>query len=431
MLSSVPWSAQDKLIGLDKATANYSSVTGAGETVAIIDEGTDYNHYALAGKVAYTWNFDTNSSDVMPYDNNAHGTGTAGQIAGSGRMVNGQWVQGIAPGVKIVALRANGTAETKAALDWIIAHRAQFNIVAVNYLDFYGQVNDMGILPELQNLNNSGVFMAGAIGNYGPSVGYQHVGHLIYEVGSVNLSDQLSSFTPRGSAVDVVAPGENVDIAWYSSGKHVDYTSSGTSWAGPQVTATAALIKQINPNYTPSQVLSIIQDSGHWDYDSYSNRSYPRLDVNAALGLAYQRSGKSTPTSSMASSAPTTTTTTTTTKSSAKPQAVSAGVVPNGPFGLNVIAASNSELDLAWHDNSTNETAFIIQRSTSATGKFRTVATVKATKASAKSTGIRKFADTKLAAGTTYYYRVIATNGTYTSSVASSSGVTWSKKKHS
>jgi hypothetical protein len=430
MLSSAPWSAQDKLIGLDKATANFPSVTGAGQTVAIIDEGTDYNHYALAGKIAFTWNFDTNSSDVMPYDNNSHGTGTAGQIAGNGRVVNGQWYQGVAPGVKIIALRANGTAETKAALDWIIAHRSQYNITAMNYLDFTGSVNEGAIVGELQNLYNSGVFMAGAIGNYGPGPGYAHINHLIYQVGAVDLNDQLTSFTPRGSAVDVVAPGQNVDIAWYSNGQHLDYTSSGTSWAGPQVTGTAALIKQINPGFSPSQILSIIQDSAHWDYDSYSNRSYARLDVNAALSLAYQRSGKQAPTSSYASSAPkTTTTTTTTSKSSAKPQSVSAGVVPNGPFGLNVITASSSELDLAWHDNSTNETAFIVQRSTSAAGKFRTVATVTATKASARETGTRTFADKKLAAGTTYFYRVIATNGVYTSSVASSSGMTSSKKK--
>src|SRR3989442_12834164 len=37
MLSSAPWGAQVTQINLDKAIANFPSITGAGETVVIID----------------------------------------------------------------------------------------------------------------------------------------------------------------------------------------------------------------------------------------------------------------------------------------------------------------------------------------------------------------------------------------------------------
>ena len=296
MLSSTPWSVQDQQINLDKARANFPSITGAGETVAIIDEGTDYNSPDLGGGygkvVIDSYDFDDNSWDVMPYDNNAHGTGTSGEIAGQLHTYDGELYEGVAPGAKIIALRANGTYETKEALDFILANRTKYNIVAVNYLDFTGSVDEETILPELQTLNNDGVFMAGPVGNYGPSNAYANIDHLIYTVGSVNSSDQLSSFTPRGSNLDFVAPGENVIISWYSNGVSMDYPSSGTSWAGPQVTATGALIKQIDPAFTPTQIYSIIHDSAHWVYDSYSNMSYAMLDVNAALNLAFQRAGK-------------------------------------------------------------------------------------------------------------------------------------------
>src|SRR5258708_39760288 len=83
LLTAGPWSAQDKAIGLDQAVANFPGITGAGQTVAIIDEGTDYNHYALGRgyghKIIDAWNFDTNSWDVFPYDNNTHGPGPAGE----------------------------------------------------------------------------------------------------------------------------------------------------------------------------------------------------------------------------------------------------------------------------------------------------------------------------------------------------------------
>jgi hypothetical protein len=294
MLSAAPWSQQDQQIGLNLAAQNYPSITGAGETVAIIDQGVDYNHPSLGGgygnKVVDSWNFDTGSWDTFPYDD-AHGTGTAGAIAADPHVVDGVLQQGVAPGVKLISLRANGSYNIKQAFDWIISHKAQYNIVAVNYLDQSG-ADESAFVDELRTLNNSGVFMAGAIGNYGPGPGYGHIDDLIHSVGSVNSSDQLSNFTPRGSELDLVAPGENVDVTWYYSGIHADLPSWGTSWTAPQVTGAAALIKQINPAFSADQVYQIIRSSAHWVYDSYSNGSYPRLDVNAALGLAYQLRGQ-------------------------------------------------------------------------------------------------------------------------------------------
>jgi hypothetical protein len=294
MLSAGPWSQQDKQVGLDLAVQNYPALTGAGETVAIIDQGVDYNHPSLGGgygnKIVDSWNFDTGSWDTFPYDD-AHGTGTAGAIAADPHYVDGVLQQGIAPGVKLISLRASGSYNIKQAFDWIINHKAQYNIVAVNYLDQSG-ADESAFVDELRTLNNSGVFMAGAIGNYGPGPGYGHIEDLIHSVGSVDASDQLSGFTPRGPELDLVAPGENVDVTWYYSGIHADLPSTGTSWTAPQVTGTAALIKQINPAFSADQVYQIIRNSAHWVYDAYSNANYPRLDVNAALGLAYQLSGQ-------------------------------------------------------------------------------------------------------------------------------------------
>ena len=110
LLSAGPWSWQDQQIGLDQVAQNFPAITGAGETVAVIDMGVDYNHPALGGgygnKVIDSWNFNTGSSDTFPYDD-AHGTGTVGEIAADPHYVNGQLYQGVAPGVKIISLRAN------------------------------------------------------------------------------------------------------------------------------------------------------------------------------------------------------------------------------------------------------------------------------------------------------------------------------------
>lgn len=295
MLSAAPWSWQDQQIGLDKETQNYPGINGKGQTIVIIDEGVDYNHPSLGGgygnKIVASWNFDTNSYDTFPNDGNAHGTGTAGAIGADAHVVDGFLQQGVAPGAKIISLRASGTYNMKQALDWVIAHRTQYNIVALNYLDQSGA--DLSqTLPDLQALKNAGVFMAAAVGNYGPSPAYGFPDDVIHTVGSTNQSGQVSAFTPRGSALDLVAPGENVDVTWYYSGIHADLPSTGTSWTAPQVSGTAALIKQVNGKFSADQVYQIIRDSATMVYDSYSGVYIPELNVNGAIALAYQRSGQ-------------------------------------------------------------------------------------------------------------------------------------------
>jgi hypothetical protein len=78
-----------------------------------------------------------------------------------------------------------------------------------------------------------------------------------------------------------------------------------------------------------------------------------------------------------------------------------AGTAPVGPSGLSAGAGSSSQINLAWTDTSGNETGFRIERA-SAGGAFTAVANVGA--------NVTTFSNTGLAAGTTYQYRVIASN---------------------
>ena len=76
--------------------------------------------------------------------------------------------------------------------------------------------------------------------------------------------------------------------------------------------------------------------------------------------------------------------------------------VPAAPSGLNATAVSSSQINLAWTDNSTNETGFILARATVSGGPYADIAILAANSTS--------YANTSLAASTTYYYVVRATN---------------------
>ena len=86
---------------------------------------------------------------------------------------------------------------------------------------------------------------------------------------------------------------------------------------------------------------------------------------------------------------------------------------PTAPSGLTAVAYSNSQINLTWTDNATNESSFIIERSNTSGSGF-----VSCGQATAN---VTSFADTSRTSSTTYYYRVKASNSVgdsgYTSEV--------------
>ena len=134
------WSPQAVALGQDLLAQQYPGITGAGETVVVIDLGTDTNHPQIAGKFVATWNFENGTADVSPVDGgeDGHGTATVGEVGSRLHQAVDGLTQGIAPGANLIALKATGTYQEQLAFDWVIAHRAQYNIVGVEWADPLG-----------------------------------------------------------------------------------------------------------------------------------------------------------------------------------------------------------------------------------------------------------------------------------------------------
>lgn len=260
------------IIGLD-AVQNLYPYRGAGYTVAILDTGIDYNHPDLGGGFGpgkrVVAGFDFINNDVDPMDDNGHGTHLAGIIGSSNPNS-----PGIAPDVRFVALKVldasnNGNWDAvDKALQWVINHRMEYNIVGVNLSLGSGDytANPYAILDaDFSALKSLGVFSAVAAGNrfytfnsqpglsfpavnpYVVSVGATWAGDFgqsTFSNGAIDFTtavDRVASFGQRSNALGIMAPGSWITSTWRNGGYQ---QMGGTSMATAVVTGAAVLLHQ-------------------------------------------------------------------------------------------------------------------------------------------------------------------------------------------
>lgn len=311
------WSAYAQLVNQDDAAAQYSSITGAGVTVAVIDTGIDYNRAELGGgfgsgrKVIAGYDFYANDSN--PMDESGHGTAVASVIAAKPYTVGGVTYQGVAPDAKLVALRV-GTESSisdnniERALRWVIDNYQTYDISVINLSLGSGNYTDpqdaSQYTDEFATLRDLGIFVVAASGNSndqssGPidtdGIAYPAADPNVFAVGAVDSSDIIATWVQRGDELDLLAPG--VDIVMPDRGSGF-VTEDGTSFASPHVAGAAALIQQADPTAGPGDVGSILMTSGKNNRDGSGESGdtttlqFSRLDILAALKLTTQRVGK-------------------------------------------------------------------------------------------------------------------------------------------
>jgi len=228
---TLPW-------GIDRIDADlaWSTSSGSGVKVAVIDTGIDLKHPDLVVKGGASTVWYTSSYN----DDNGHGTHVAGIVAA---LDNSIGVVGVGPQINLYAVKVldkNGSgylSDVIEGLDWAVANRMQVVNMSL------GTSSDVQSLHDaVARVNAAGIVQVAAAGNSGGAVIYPAAYPEVIAVSATDKTDSLASWSSRGPEVDLAAPG--VDI--YSTYKGSTYqTLSGTSMASPHVAGVAALVLSV------------------------------------------------------------------------------------------------------------------------------------------------------------------------------------------
>lgn len=322
LMAAAPWGAWPVLLGQDKLVAAYPWLTGAGFNVGVVDKGIDYWHPVLGGnrttgvkspKIVNVYDYRDNDTDPFPSDSDnvttgdassAHGTGVAGiLVANTYTSPKGKRYQGIIQDSLLYNIRTNRADSQntiKLALQWILDNHVKYHITAINLTDFVGTGASTPVYDaQVKALYNAGVFIITPVANewMNPTapkapVGFPAKSPYIFGSGGSLLDDTLRPQTQRGPGLDVVSQSMKVTLPYYKVDENQDIivedAGEGNSWGAPTVLGTAVLMQQIDPTITPAEIMKIIQDSGHPIVDPDGTGTYARLDMYAAIQMAYQ-----------------------------------------------------------------------------------------------------------------------------------------------
>ena len=218
--------------------------------VAVIDSEVDRDHVELAGTISQR--FDATESESKAH---SHGTAMAGAIVSRERLL------GVAPGAKILAVRAfsetGRSAESTSfnilkGMEWAISQGAR--VINMSFAGPY----DPSLERALKDAAAKGVVLIGASGNAGPKSPplWPGADPNVIAVTATDSGDKVFRQANRGPYVSVASPGVEILAPAPQAGYQL---STGTSIATAHVSGVVALMLERDPTLTPLDVRLILE----------------------------------------------------------------------------------------------------------------------------------------------------------------------------
>ncbi|MGM9425856.1 S8 family serine peptidase [Hydrogenophaga sp. MI9] len=328
-------------IGAVQAWSN--GVTGAGQSVAVLDTGVDKTHPMLSGKVVAEACYSSNTTEARSVcpgsvtDSTAsgsgvncatsisgcsHGTHVAGIVAGNGGSAG---TYGVAPGAQIIAIQVfsyfpsygavmSYTSDQIKGLERVYALKDALKIASVNMSLGGGQYTSncdadrLALKAAIDNLRSVGIATVIASGNNGWTSAMSAPACISTAVSVGAHCDAgpdgsacatgvggIASYSNITSFVSLVAPGSYIRS---SVPGNAYATYNGTSMATPHVAGAWALLRQAQPAISVTEGLALLRQQAVSVNDTRSGGSVTGLKrlqtgflSTEATTLSVQRNG--------------------------------------------------------------------------------------------------------------------------------------------
>ncbi len=321
-------------------TVHAMGFTGAGVTIAVIDDGIDHDHAAFGGHAAFPNAKIVGGSDFADNDGDptidcteqSHGTAVAGVAAG-----NGGGITGTAPDASIVMLKVQSAmlcgqpaldGDLVAAIDWAVTHRDDFDIRVLSMSLGFGEfatpgdcaASSFALRDAVRAAADAGLVVLAASGNAGLcnamarpaclddaiSVGATYDDTLTQRgfcvspnscIGVTGTScdqrgqracfdtapgaDAVTCYSNSADFLDILAPSDCATTAAAGGGTNACF--NGTSSATPFAAGVVAALIEADPTIDNERARALLADHGVDVLDVKSNRTTPRLEAGASL----------------------------------------------------------------------------------------------------------------------------------------------------
>ena len=300
----------NQLDQINVIAAHGEGYTGTGVRILMLDTGYYKDHEAIhEEQIIAEWDFINNDGETQneagdPDNQHNHGTSTLSVLGG---WKDGQ-LYGPAYEAEFLLAKTEDTSLEEpieedyfvAGLEWGESLGADIASSSLGYIDWY-EFEDLDGMTAVTTIAvntaiENGMVVVTAVGNSGsggivaPADAFN-----VISCGAVDENGMITSFSSRGPTADdrtkpeVCAQGKGTYFAT-SSSQNSYGVDDGTSFATPLVAGACALLLEVHPNWTPTQVRDAIINTADQASEPNNNYGWGIIDVMAAIEYRSQNS---------------------------------------------------------------------------------------------------------------------------------------------